>query len=102
MNREKVLGLIMSALEDLRDMTDEDLGEFNKDTCLFGTDATLDSLSLVSLIVDVETNLIIESGVSIALTDDRALSQEISPFDTVTTLMNYIVFLLEESNALSE
>jgi acyl carrier protein len=65
------------------------------DTALFGVDAILDSLSFVSLVTDVETSLNVDHGLDISLADDRALSRPQSPYDTVATLRDYIVELLE-------
>ena len=66
------------------------------DTRLFGADAVLDSLSLVSVIVDVETAISERVGHDICLTDDRAMSQEISPFSNVNTLSAYVELILSE------
>jgi acyl carrier protein len=66
------------------------------DTRLFGPDASLDSLSLVSVIVDVETAVADELGRPVSLTDDRAMSQPVSPFSSVETLADYVVTLLDE------
>lgn len=68
----------------------------NAETCLFGEDAALDSLSLVSVIVDVEAFISSLSGREISLTDDRAMSQAVSPFSNVSTLSNYVLLLLSE------
>jgi len=71
--------------------------EVNEDTRLFGEDAVLDSLTLVSVIVDVETALRDEFGLSISLTDDRAVSQAVSPFTDVRALRAYIEELRGDS-----
>ena len=65
-------------------------------TRLFGPDAALDSLSLVSVIVDVETAVADDFGRPVSLTDDRAMNQPVSPFSDVNTLADYIVLLLGE------
>jgi len=64
-------------------------------TPLFGVDSEIDSLEFVSVITDVETSLNVDHGLSIALADDRALSRAQSPYDTVATLRDYILELLE-------
>jgi len=64
-------------------------------TPLFGVDSEIDSLEFVSVITDVETTLNVDHGLSIALADDRALSRAQSPYDTVATLRDYILELLE-------
>ena len=68
-------------------------------TILFGKKSTLDSLGLVSLIVTIEQKLEDELGVSITLADERAMSQESSPFKTIESLIKYIAMLLEEIKA---
>lgn len=67
------------------------------ETKLFGPEASLDSLSLVSVIVDVETAVADELGSSISLTDDKAMSQQVSPFSDVTTLAKYVLQLLDRA-----
>ena len=69
----------------------------NTNTRLFGVEAELDSLSLVSVIVDVEAAISDASGREISLTDDRAMGQTVSPYSDVNTLTNYIFFLLSET-----
>ena len=66
------------------------------DTKLFGEGALLDSLSLVSLIVDVENAVSEQVGFEISLSDDRAMSQDVSPYSDVNALTSYIQLLLSE------
>jgi acyl carrier protein len=96
-NKEAVLKIIIRALQTLNDeLPDGGKFEIGPITPLFGPNATLDSLALVSVIVDVEGDVSTALGRSISLTDDRAMSQEISPFDDVQTLLNYIMILVNE------
>ena len=55
----------------------------------------LDSLSLVSVIVDVETAVADELGKAVSLTDDKAMTQDISPFSDVATLARYVIAQLD-------
>lgn len=71
--------------------------ELSPDTRLFGTDAVLDSLSLVSVVVDVEEAVSAAYGREISLTNDHAMSQVVSPFSDVKTLTAYILLLLSEA-----
>ena len=59
------------------------------DTELFGPNGYLDSMALVGLLLDIEDALL-ERGVQIALSDERAMSEKRSPFRSVTTLTDYI------------
>jgi acyl carrier protein len=65
------------------------------DAVLFGERGSLDSLSLVNLIVSVEEGVAEEFGVSIVLADEKAMSRRTSPFRTVGTLSDYVATLLE-------
>jgi acyl carrier protein len=65
-------------------------------TCLFGEASVLDSLSLVSVIVDLETHVSDAFGKSVSLTDDRAMSRDPVPFTDVTALQRYLLELLAE------
>lgn len=64
------------------------------DTCLFGEGSALDSLSLVSVIVDLETSVSDQFGKAISLTDDKAMSRDPVPFTDVSALKTYILELL--------
>lgn len=97
--KENILEIIIRALENLNsELTDDRKIDVGLDTPLFGPNATLDSLSLVSVIVDVEMDVSDALNKSISLTDDRAMSQEISPFDSVQTLLNYIMTLAKDGS----
>ena len=97
LNLEAVQEIILQALKSVNDERgSEDRIHIELDTRLFGADAVLDSLSLVSVIVDVEEGVSEASGREISLTDDRAMSQAVSPFTDVSTLTDYIMMLLSD------
>jgi acyl carrier protein len=66
------------------------------DTILYGDSSVLDSLGLINIIVAVEQNIADDFEKIIILADERAMSQEKSPFRTVGSLADYIELLLEE------
>jgi acyl carrier protein len=98
LDKNSVQEIIFQALNNINDERgpDEQI-ELGPETRLFGTDAALDSLSLVSVVVDVEEAVSGVSGRQISLTNDRAMSQTVSPFSDVSTLTNYILLLLSEA-----
>jgi len=99
LTKENVLEIILRALQNLNEeLDDSEKFVVDSNLSLFGPDATLDSLALVSVIVDVEGDVSAALGRSISLTDDRAMTQEISPFDNVQTLLNYIMILVNEES----
>lgn len=97
--RTAVLDVVYQALNSLNDeLADGDKVKVDESLKLFGPDATLDSLALVSVIVDVESAISDKFHLPISLTDDRAVSREISPFADVQSLVAYILELLAEAN----
>ena len=97
LDRDAVEGIVLDALETINEeRTDGDKLVVSPQTRLFGADAELDSLALVSVIVDVEEAVSDASGRAVSLTDDRAMSREVSPFSDVGALTDYVVELLAE------
>ena len=90
-----VLEAIYQALRTLNEerAADEQIA-IGPDTCLFGEGSALDWLSLVSVIVDLETAVSDQFGKPISLTDDKAMSRDPVPFTDVTALKTYILELL--------
>jgi acyl carrier protein len=97
LSKQAIQDIILKALHNLNEERgpDEQL-TVGLDTRLFGADAVLDSLSLVSVIVDVEAAISDAAGRDVSLTDDRAMSQEVSPFTDVNALTAYVQQLLGE------
>jgi acyl carrier protein len=59
------------------------------DAPLFGAGSALDSLGLVSLLIDIEDALR-DRGIDVMLSDARAMSQKRSPFRSVAALTAFI------------
>ena len=64
-------------------------GAVGPDTPLFGPDGALDSIGLVSIVVELEQRLSDRAGREVSLMNDRALSRTRSPFRTVRSLAEY-------------
>ena len=95
---EKVEKLILDALQSINDVMPSDQQiTISLDVVLFGENPQIDSLSLVSLVVDLESELSEEFDMDILLTDDQAMTREISPFLTVITLRDYIMELVTKN-----
>lgn len=94
MTKEEALGIVIGAVEQLNDELDAPI-EVGPHTKLFGADAVIDSLSLVSVIVDVEMEVSDAMGKPISLTDDQAMNQTVSPFTDPDALADYIVTLAD-------
>ena len=91
MDRISIKNIIIKSLTSLDSVDNQaqtEIASMNEAFPLFGSDARLDSLDLVSVITDLEE----------ALSDDAALSREISPFDTIGTLLDYCEELIGARN----
>ena len=94
---DRIKLVIMNSIEEFnRQLENEDQLEKSPNTILFGNGGVLDSLGLVNFIVIVEQNIENEFDATITLADERAMSQQTSPFRTVGTLTDYIEMLLGE------
>jgi hypothetical protein len=92
--QESALKIIYQALANLNEERDGRAQvPLAPETALFGRSSLLDSLALVSVIVDVESALSDELGVPICLTGEDALNREESPFADVRSLCAFIVQL---------
>lgn len=96
-NEAAVLDAIYKALNSLnQERAPAEQISIGPDTCLFGEGSALDSLSLVSVIVDLEMLVSDQFGKSISLTDDRAMGSDPVPFTNVQALKSYLLELLAE------
>lgn len=89
--------IIYPSFDEIRETIDNpDKLKNSIETKLFGEDAALDSLGLVSLIVSIEERIEDITGTSITLADDKAMSRKSSPFKNVSSLAEYIEELLKD------
>ena len=96
-NRENIINLLLSTLEVHFDEINEsvDLSE-RENIKLFGGDGLLDSIGLVTFVVEVEERLEDEFNVSVVLADEKAMSRRTSPFARISYLADYILEVLNE------
>ena len=96
--QKKIIDLIFDTIDKFNNEYSDELQlEKSSHTALLGQGSKLDSLGLINLIVAVEQNVEDEFGISITLADERAMSQEVSPFRTVGSLADYIEIILVEN-----
>lgn len=92
--------LVIASLREVLAQNDMPVPEaINGDTVLVGKDAALDSLGVVSLIVEVEQRLEAEHSISVILANDKAMSQRNSPFRTVGVLTEHLLATALEAQA---
>lgn len=96
---EQIYSVIFNSIGEINSVLPADKHlDKNENTVLYGQKSKLDSLGLVNLIVEVEQRLEDELGISVDLTDEKALSQKNSPFISVKSLTEYILNHLNETN----
>ena len=100
--RHNIVNMVLSSLvETVAEIDPEneiETNTLNESTHLLGRQAVLDSMGLVTMIVNVEQQLQQDHAISITIADERALSQKNSPFRTVKSLSDYIFLLMKEKN----
>jgi len=97
MTKKEITDIVINQVINLNDtFPDVEKITVNENTILFGNGSSIDSLSLVSVIVDLEMLFSDEHGFDISLTDDRAMTRAISPFDSVATLVDFIFEIINE------
>ncbi len=98
MNQQSVLATVLEAVTELNEQLDaEHKLALDAGTRLLGRSSKLDSFGLVNLIILVEEKLNDKFDKSITLADERAMSQEHSPFRSVQSLADYAYTLLGEN-----
>ena len=98
--REKLVKLVHNTVDEVnQDMGLSDGSRVTRDaaTVLYGSGATIDSMTLVALIVAVEENIRREFGLSVTFANEKAMSMERSPFRTLDSLIEYAVVLVDEA-----
>ena len=81
---------IIKFLEDFLKEELEETMELSLDSKLFGGGGPLDSMALVSLVVDLEELIEDDYGKTITLADEKAMSRRTSPFSRVQNLIDYV------------
>ncbi|WP_151194058.1 hypothetical protein [Cysteiniphilum sp. JM-1] len=94
--RKQIEDIIIEALKEIKDELDVDVfdQEITENTTLYGRNGALDSLTLVSLVADIEDRVSEEFAVDLVLAGDKAMSRTTSPFRTIGSLTDYIEELL--------
>jgi acyl carrier protein len=91
LTREAVLSLVVHTLGDVMRARARELpAALDEDTPLLGRGSVIDSLGLVTLIVEIEQRLEERHGIIVTLADERAMSRRDSPFRTVGSLAHHV------------
>lgn len=98
-DRKAALNIVISCLRDSIEQLGGPVPDITEETVIVGKDAVLDSVGVVSLIVDIEQKLESEHSVAVTLASDKAMSQKNSPFRTAGVLAEYMCQVIQEGQA---
>lgn len=91
-HRDTISAIIKDAILELNEELDYDhLRAPSDTTVLFEGDDSLDSLSLVSLIVDIEARVGDNFEVEVVLASEKAMSMQNSPYRNVGSLTQFVL-----------
>jgi hypothetical protein len=95
--QQQVVKALHSAIDEFNSLrpSDQQLAK-SPDTVLLGASGTLDSLSLVSLLVTVEQQIATDFNMPVTLASEKAFSMRNSPFASIGSLIDYVQSLVEE------
>lgn len=98
LSHEDALALVLDELRGALARSEAGAGvAAEESTKLMGSQAPLDSVAFVSLIIGLERELELRCGRRFELADGRAMSHRPSPFRNAGTLASYIVELVSEA-----
>jgi acyl carrier protein len=98
MTREEINQVVLNTFKQvIRDNEKSMEREPDETTPIMGADSPFDSVDLVTFIVALEQVLEDDWNISVILADDRAMSQEVSPFKSIGSISNYIEKLVNEN-----
>jgi len=92
--RDQIKQFIHEAVKEVVQYS-ELLEKYNEEKDNFQILGNLDSLDMVSLLVDIETKIQDEFDIDILISADRAMSER-GPFSTIETLLDFVLVLIEE------
>jgi acyl carrier protein len=97
--RAAAVDIVTRSLRELIEQLGDAPPDITEDTVIVGKDAVVDSLGLVSLVVEIEQRLEAEQNLAVTLASEKAMSQRSSPFRTVGVLADYICEVATEEAA---
>ena len=96
--KERVFEIISAAIEELNEELEyEELENVTADTPIFGGESGIDSLSLVSLVVEVEANVNEAFDANVTLADEKAMSSRNSPYRNVASFTDFVIARLGDN-----
>src|SRR5882724_4879860 len=99
MDKTVAVSIVTTCLKEVLEQAGTPVEKIDDDTVIVGPSAVLDSIGVVSLIVDIEQRLQMEHDIAVTLASEKAMSQKNSPFRTVGILAAHIIDSIEQGQA---
>jgi acyl carrier protein len=99
MDQRAIVQLIVEVVEGYRLSMQGARENLTPESRLFGPSGLLDSLGLVSVLVELEQRASDAFGRPVSIMDDRAMSQTSSPFRTIRSLADYLGQQIERGSS---
>src|SRR6266404_6733162 len=97
---ERVSKAVFNAVDELNTQLPAGVSvEKSLDAPVYGAGGKLESLDIVTLIMEVEEKINAEFGTDITIADENLLSKQKSPFSTIGTLIDYLDETLKEDSS---
>jgi acyl carrier protein len=93
----KLEELVKSQIKIFCEDNDIEIDELNKETRLIGADTVLDSMGLVTFLVELEDKLEELYSIQIEIADEKAMSRHRSPFISIETLTEFLTEKINEA-----
>jgi acyl carrier protein len=88
-NKNQVESIVIKCISDYLCTIGNNESIVSPTTVLIGAESILDSIGLVNVIVDIEAELS-KNNINVILTSEKAMSRKVSPFRSVSAIVNFI------------
>jgi hypothetical protein len=93
----KIKKVVQECIENINETLSNKIDLSNLDHVeIYGPNGVIDSIALISLIVDIEYQIEEKFNHSLILANEKSMSQKNSPFSNLNALTSYIEILLKE------
>ena len=94
--KEKILNIVLQQLKEIGEEQEiKELINCKANTPIYSRNGTIDSITLVYLVTELEEAIELNYDKIITLVDEKAMSQKISPFRSANSLADYMIKLIE-------
>jgi len=95
--KEKLKQIIIDSIEEINDLREQKIDINTLDQLVFyGTNGVFSSMGLVNFLSTIEDYIDDELDLQLTLASEKAISKKVSPFSSLSSLIDYITELVIE------